>query len=78
MWGEHRTFKFKLVDINWGSTDIREQLRLDCLTAEGSPPSLAEGVQDKELKLAVEISPPLLAAENSPPSLAVGWIMILA
>ena len=77
MWGEHRTFKFKLVDINWGSTDIREQLRLDCLTA-GSPASLAEGVQDKELKLAVEMSPPLLAAENSPPSLAVGWIIILA
>ena len=66
-----------MVDINWGSTDIREQLRLDCLTA-GSPPSLAEGVQDKELKLAVEMSPPLLAAENSPPSLAVGWIIILA
>ena len=64
--------KFKLVDINWGSTDVREKLRLDSLTAEGSLPSLAERVQNNEFKLATKIHSTQIATEDSPPSLAEG------
>ena len=40
--GRAKKRKYKLVDINWGSRDIREELRLDCLTSTVPPVQSSE------------------------------------
>ena len=68
--GRNKKRKFQLIDVNWGSKDVRDNMRIDCpIEGESSPPSLAD--EQKEETRASGISPPsLVVPEESPPSLA--------
>ena len=69
--GRNKKRKFQLIDVNWGSKDVRDNMRIDCpIEGESSPPSLADEQQQGETQ-ASEIPPPsLVVPEGVPPLLA--------
>ena len=78
--GRNKKRKFQLIDVNWGSRDVRESMRIDCIVEDESSPPLLTDEQEETLAskasppslVGPEESPPLLTeAENSSPSIEV-------